>query len=155
MVILVHAIAASFVLALGPVQLLRRRRDRAHRIIGVTWYVAMLTTCFSSFGIHPHGFSWLHGLAIFTIVTSTLGVVGAVRHIRQLHRNNMIGSYLGTSVAFLFAAFMPNRLIARMAVHDPGSLVLTATLVLATCAVFVTSVLRLTGRRRPRVSALA
>ena len=79
MIIVLHALAASLVLALGPVQILRRRRDRAHRILGRTCYAAMLVTCFSSFGIHPHGFSWLHGLALFTIVTSSLGVLAVVR----------------------------------------------------------------------------
>lgn len=150
MIILVHAVAASFVLALGPVQILRKRRDRAHRIIGFTWYGAMLATCFSSFGIHPHGFSWLHGLAIFTIITSTLGVVGAIRHNRGMHKRNMVGSYLGTCIAFVFASLMPDRMIAQMAVHDPLSLLAAAALIVATAGAFIWSVLTLTVHKRRR-----
>src|SRR5699024_8573572 len=41
-VITLHAIAATYVLLLGPLQILRRRRDLAHRIVGLSWLVAMI-----------------------------------------------------------------------------------------------------------------
>ena len=99
-----HVIAALFVLAIGPVQILRRRRDRIHRTMGHLWVAAMYYVCFSSFWIVSDGhFSWLHGLSAFTIVTVTLGLISAVRRNIPAHRGNMIGSYIGIAVAFGFA----------------------------------------------------
>lgn len=151
-IIVVHALTAAFVLALGPVNLVRRRRDRAHRFIGRTWVVAMGLTCASSFAIHPHGFSWLHGLAVFTLISVGVAVVQIGRGNVPSHRANMIGSYLGTCIAFVFAATMPNRAIARMAVNSPLTMLAAATLVAATSAAFASLVIRTRGgrSRRPR-----
>ncbi|WP_040160125.1 DUF2306 domain-containing protein [Nigerium massiliense] len=147
--IAVHAIAASFVLTLGIVQLLRRRRDAAHRLLGRTWAAAMLVTCLTSFAIHPHGFSWLHGLALFTLASVTAGIVAIRRGNVRSHRANMTGSYIGTAVAFAFAAPTPQRAIARLAVTGPGELALAALLIAATSAALVTIVVSLVaGRRR-------
>lgn len=147
-VIAVHALSAAYVLTLGPVNLLRRRRDRAHRIIGRTWAVAMLLTCVSSFAIHPDGFNWLHGLAVFTLVSVTAGIIHIRRGHVAAHRGNMIGSYIGTTIAFVFAATMPDRAISRMAVDDPGSLLALVALIIATSAVFVSLVVSPRHRRR-------
>lgn len=43
-VITLHAVSALVVLLLGPFQILRRRRDRAHRILGGVWAAAMVVT---------------------------------------------------------------------------------------------------------------
>lgn len=147
-VIGIHAMSAAYVLALGPVNLLRRRRDRAHRLIGRTWVGAMALTCGTAFAIHPDGFNWLHGLAVFTLISVTAGVVHIRRGRVASHRNNMIGSYIGTSIAFVFASLMPGRAISRMAADDPFSLAGIVLLVLATSAVFASLIVTLTGRRR-------
>src|SRR5690625_1362412 len=59
-VVTLHAVAATYVLLLGPLQILRRRRDLAHRIVGLSWLMAMVTVCLSSFWIAPDGFSEEH-----------------------------------------------------------------------------------------------
>lgn len=144
--IVFHAIAASYVLVLGPVQILRPRRDRMHRILGRTWVVAIALTCLSSFGIRAGGgFSWLHALSVFTMVTVTLGVLGAIRHNEIGHRANMIGSYLGTVGAFVFAVAAPGRIIRQVTVSDPGSVLLVVALVLATSAALVLALWRTVG----------
>ncbi|ACU84243.1 predicted membrane protein [Brachybacterium faecium DSM 4810] len=124
-VIVVHALAAGYVLLLGPLQILRRRRDLAHRLLGITWVAAMLAVCVSSFWIRPDGFSWLHGLSTWTLVCMVVAI-GAIRagHV-ALHRGFMIGSYLGTLAAFAFAAFVPTGLIPQLLRSEP--LVMTAT----------------------------
>ena len=43
-VITLHAVAALTAVLLGPVQILRRRRDRAHRVIGAVWVSAIVVT---------------------------------------------------------------------------------------------------------------
>ncbi|MDP9997742.1 DUF2306 domain-containing protein [Pseudarthrobacter sulfonivorans] len=134
-----HVIAALFVLAIGPLQILRRRRDRIHRTMGYVWVSAMYYVCFSSFWIVSDGhFSWLHGLSAFTIVTVTLGLVSAIRGNIASHLGNMIGSYIGIAVAFAFAVTVPGRAIPALLATDPASVVFACGLVvLSTVVIFV------------------
>jgi uncharacterized membrane protein len=141
-----HVVTALFALLIGPINLLRRRRDRTHRILGYTWAASMYYVCISSFWIRDEGhFSWLHGLSALTVVTVTLGILGAVRGNRQAHFMNMVGSYLGLLIAFFFAAAVPSRLIPRLLVDSPS----TAWSGAAFVALSV-SALYLTVRPRPR-----
>jgi uncharacterized membrane protein len=145
-----HAIAAGYVLALGPVNIFRRRRDRAHKIIGYTWAGAMYYLCITSFWIRGSGgFTWLHGLSAFTLLTVTLGLASALRGNIKAHRGNMIGSYLGTAVAFVFAILAPGRRIPAMAAQEPGTLAFAAALVLASSAALVLTA-RSLARKPPR-----
>ena len=141
-----HALAASLALLLGPVNIFRRRRDTAHRIIGYGWVAMMVLTCLTSFGIYPDGFSWLHGLAAYTLFSVGAGIWSVLHGNRIAHRYNMIGAYLGTLIAFGFAAFIPSRRIAQFAVNDPASLALIAVLLVAAAGGFVLAVLK-----RPKV----
>lgn len=146
-----HVVAALFVLAIGPVQILRRRRDRIHRTMGYLWVAAMYYVCFSSFGIVSDGhFSWLHGLSAFTIVTVTLGLISAVRHNIPAHRGNMVGSYIGIAVAFGFAVGVPGRSIPLLLLADPGTAFFVAALVLLSVGVAYASLIR--GDRKITVS---
>src|SRR5690625_322893 len=146
--IAVHAIAASYVLLLGPVNILRRQRDRAHRLIGYRWTAMMFVTCLSSFGIYRDGFSWLHGLSVFTLCSVTIGIVAVLRGNALAHRFNMTGSYLGTAVAFGFAAFMPGRALSRLALTDPLSLAFIGLLIVASGTGFVLLLARPRYRHR-------
>lgn len=131
-----HVIAALFALAAGPVQILRRRRDRIHRTMGYFWVAAMYYVCISSFWIVTAGhFTWLHGLSAFTLLTVTLGLVGAIRKNIRAHRANMTGSYIGIAIAFIFAVTVPGRAIPRLVAEDPATAVFTAGLVLLSVAV--------------------
>jgi uncharacterized membrane protein len=132
-------VAALFVLAIGPLQILRRRRDRIHRTMGYLWVAAMYYVCFSSFWIMSDGrFSWLHGLSAFTIVTVTLGLVSAIRGNIASHVGNMIGSYIGIAVAFVFAVTVPGRAIPELLATDPSSVAFVCGLVvLGTVVIFV------------------
>lgn len=142
-----HAVAALYVLALGPVNILRRQRDRTHRIIGYTWVAAMYYVCISSFWIRADGgFTWLHGLSVFTIATVSLGVFSAIRRNTPAHIGNMVGSYLGTCVAFGFAVAAPGRRIPLLLAEDPATAFFVGALVLAG-----TAGLYLAVRRRPAV----
>lgn len=134
-----HVVAALFVLAVGPLQILRRRRDRIHRTMGYLWVAAMYYVCFSSFWIVSEGhFSWLHGLSAFTIVTVTLGLISAIRRNIRSHMGNMIGSYVGIAVAFIFAIAVPGRAIPELLAEDPSSVAYVCVLVvLSTVVVFV------------------
>lgn len=144
-----HVIAACYVLALGPVNIFRRRRDRIHKIIGFTWVAAIAATCILSFWIMDEGhFTWLHGLSVFTLITVSLGVFSAVRGNIPAHRGNMIGSYLGTLTAFGFAAAAPGRRLPVLISTEPAAVVFAAMLILVTVAAFVFT-LRRTVRPAP------
>jgi uncharacterized membrane protein len=130
-----HVVAALFVLAVGPVQIFRRRRDRIHRAMGLLWVAAMYYVCVSSFWIVSEGhFTWLHGLSAFTIMTVTLGLVSAIRRNIRSHRGNMIGSYVGIAVAFAFAVGVPGRAIPRLLQEDAPTAVYVAGLVVLSVA---------------------
>ncbi|GAB3520081.1 DUF2306 domain-containing protein [Arthrobacter monumenti] len=145
-----HVIAASYVLVLGPFNIFRRKRDRIHKIIGFTWVTAIAVTCISSFWIMDEGhFTWLHGLSAFTLTTVTLGIISAARGNIPAHRGNMIGSYLGTLIAFIFAATAPGRRLPLLVSTEPATVAFAAILILATAAAFFFTLKR-TVRTKPR-----
>lgn len=147
-VIAVHAVAALYVLLLGPLQILRRRRDAGHRLLGASWVAAMLVVCTSSFGIMPDGFSWLHGLSIWTLVCLVIAIVSIRRGSVEMHRGFMVGSYLGTLTAFAFAALVPTRLIPQLLRSEPLVAVVTLLAVAGTVAAFATVSIRPARTRR-------
>lgn len=135
LLIAVHAIGASLALLLGAVNLTRKRKgDRQHRIIGRVWVVSMYWTVLSSFFIrelNPGGFSWIHGLSVFTFVTLTIGLWAAVTGRIETHRGFMRGSYFGTVGAFVGATVVPQRDIPQLALHHPMLLSVVALAVSA------------------------
>ena len=141
-VITLHAVAALTAVLLGPVQILRRRRDRAHRVIGTVWVSAIVVTSVSSFWIAPDGFSWLHGLAIWTLVCMIAAIVGIRSGSVEMHRGFMVGSYLGTLIAFAFAALVPVRLIPQLLRSEPLIVAVTVLAVAAALTVLVVTVVR-------------
>lgn len=149
-VITVHALAAAYVLLLGPLQILRRRRDLAHRLLGATWVAAILVVCVSSFWIAPDGFTWLHGLSIWTLVCMVAAIAGIRTGNVEIHRGFMVGSYLGTLAAFAFAALVPVRLIPQLLRSEPLVVMTTAAGVAAVVLVLHLGVVRATARRERR-----
>ena len=153
LVVAAHATAALLSLALGGVQLARRRHgDRLHRRVGRVWVAAMVVTLVSSFlitDLRPGRFTVFHALSLLTTATLTTGVVAAVRGDVALHRRMMTGSWLGVVGAFLGAVTVPSRTLPQLAVHQPGLLAGWVAVVLLLAWVLVTG--RLPGARR-RVS---
>lgn len=152
-VIAVHAVAALYVLLLGPLQILRRRRDTGHRLLGASWVAAMLVVCTSSFAIMPDGFSWLHGLSIWTLLCLVIAIVSIRRGSVEMHRGFMVGSYLGTLTAFAFAALVPTRLIPQLLRSEPLVAVVTLLAVAATVAAFAMFSIRV--QRSPQRAAVS
>ncbi len=143
-----HAVVATLALLLGARNLLvRRKGDRAHRVIGRIWMVAMYATVISSFAIrelNPGHFSWIHGLSIFTFITLTIALWAARTHRVRVHRNFAIGSYFGLVGAFIGAVAVPVRYIPQHIVHRPAEVALA----LAGCVVLALTLVRL-ARLRP------
>lgn len=152
----IHATSALLAILLGPINALRRRRDRLHRYVGRSWAALMYATCVSGLFILENGITLFHALAVFTICTVTLGILRIRKGDTAGHAGNMIGSYIGLLVAFGFAALIPDRLIWQTATtHPVGILAYAGGLCLAVaCWVFVLHrVTRRTAGRSPATAS--
>lgn len=139
-VIIIHAVTASLSLLLGAFQLLRPKKgDRFHRMVGRTWVVCMYAVCASSFFIQgvQDGFSWLHGLSLFTIMTVSLGLYSAIKGNIAAHKANMIGSYFGSIAAFVGVIAVPTRRIPQLAVNQTPLFFLFVGLLVACATLFI------------------
>lgn len=150
LLLVTHVIAALLALLIAPINLVRRRRDRTHRLLGYAWIASMYYVCVSSFGIVTGGrYSWLHGLSALTIVTVSLGLLAARQRNIRAHAMNMAGSYLGLLIAFFFAALVPSRHIPRLLAGDPVTAIVAALLVASGVAALYLTV-RPRGSSHPR-----
>ncbi len=105
------------VLLLGPFILFRPKGDKLHKVLGRVWVICMLISCLLSFGItHDGGLSWLHGLAAFTIYSIIRGVLYIRAGNIKAHRSSMIGPYIGTVIAFIYA-LSPERFLGSFFSH--------------------------------------
>lgn len=109
--IYLHLAAIVPALLIGPFILFRRKGDAFHKNLGKVWAVLMIIGSLLSFGIqHNGGFSWLHGLAAFTIFSVGKAVYSIRKGNLKDHQRNMIGSYIGSFIAAIFALH-PERLL--------------------------------------------
>ncbi len=96
-VIQAHVVCALLAFVLGPAALMRRSRDRWHKILGRMWVAAMAGTALSSLLINEARvvgpFSAIHVLSVITLVGLWQGVA-AVRAGRIAeHRTAMLRIY--------------------------------------------------------------
>ncbi len=116
-VIVIHMCFAVVAFAIGLIQLLGPKGTMAHRILGWTWVVMMMTVAISSFFIHavnPQGFSVIHILSVIVVCALPVGVYAARRHNIDLHRRTMRNVFLGGLVIAGIFTFFPGRLIWQM-----------------------------------------
>lgn len=110
-IIYFHIATIVPVLLMGPFILFREKGDKLHVFLGRIWAILMVTSCLASFGIHhAKSFSWLHGLAAWTIFCMLAGTYHIRKKNVSKHKKYMVGSYLGTIIAFIFA-LRPGRLL--------------------------------------------
>lgn len=156
-IIVIHALAASLVILFGPVNVLRRRKDARHRLIGRIYAAMMYFVCVSGMFIYTDGgFTIFHALAILNFSCVTIGILAIRRRNLRLHRGMMIGSWLGTAIAGAFAVLIPGRRIPTLAVTDPVLLWSLVVAVLVAASLTVAVVLRAKPQRHmqtPRTAA--
>lgn len=115
LVVQLHILAALAALVLGPVALMRRRRDRLHRTLGYIWVTMMAATALSSFFIYTirliGPFSPIHALSVSTLVLLWVGI-GHIRAGRITdHRRTMLSLYVfGMGIPGLFT-LLPGRIM--------------------------------------------
>ena len=113
MIVWLHLLAALLALGLGAANLALAKGTRRHRIVGWTWIAAMLWVSVSSFWIRelePGGFSWIHGLSVWTLFSMSVAIYGVRTGRVRLHAGFMTGTMAGAAVAGGFA-LAPGRFI--------------------------------------------
>lgn len=114
-----HVITALAALVIGPFAILRRRRDRLHKVMGYVWVLAMLTTATAALFMPSFGFRWLghlgpiHLFSALTYWSLYEAMRGIWRRDIRAHEAAMKGLYWrGLCLAGLFQ-FIPGRTTSR------------------------------------------
>ncbi len=116
--VLLHLIAAVAAVLLGAAQMLASRGGQRHRWVGYAWVAAMATTAVSSFWIKGplgrdwlNGFSFIHGLSVWTLISLVVAVEFARRGKVASHRRWMQATFASLIAAGVFAAASPGRAV--------------------------------------------
>jgi uncharacterized membrane protein len=110
--IALHLSFALGALAIGAAVLLRPKGTDSHKLLGRAWVGAMLIVAVSSFWIRRDGFSWIHLLSIWTLISLACAVWFIRRGNVRAHRGFMVGTFLGLAGAGI-GALAPGRLLYR------------------------------------------
>lgn len=111
--IIAHAAAATCALVIGCILLFRRKGNFSHRTLGCIWVVLMGFVALASFGIKRDGFSWIHGMSVFTLIMLVVGVRVARAHNAEQHGKTMKGIYVCALIVTGLFTLLPSRLIGH------------------------------------------
>ena len=115
LVIQLHTVAAIAAFGLGAVQLFLPKGTPLHRGLGMLWVALMVGVAGGSFMIHQinqwHGFSLIHLLSIFTLLSLALGVRAARRRHIKSHRLIMTSLFIGAVLIAGLFTFAPGRIM--------------------------------------------
>ncbi len=107
--IALHLATAFAALLVGSVVLAAHKGTKAHKALGRTWGLLMLAAALTSFGItRDGGFSWIHLLSAWTLISLACAVYFVRRGNVRAHQGFMIGTFLGLAAAGL-GALAPGR----------------------------------------------
>lgn len=113
LIIQAHAFSAMAAFALGPVALLRQRRDRWHKLAGYTWvalmYATALTSLFFSESPMLGPFSPIHILSFITLLGLTFAMRAALRRDFIAHGRAMRALYAQALIVPGVFTFLPGR----------------------------------------------
>lgn len=110
----IHLAAAIATFVIGNILMLGPKGTLPHRQLGWIWAGTMGVTAVSSFfiqGINPGGLSFIHAISGWVLVALPAGIYAARRHKVRVHRNSMIGMYVGGMFFAGAFAFTPGRLL--------------------------------------------
>ena len=117
-----HVFTVCIAVVLAPVQLIGPKGTTRHRTLGWIWVAALIGACISAFfildrPIPPHlgPVSWLHLLAVFTLVRLGQAVAAARRHDIGRHRQVMRKiAYLALGIPLVVAFAVPGRIMFQV-----------------------------------------
>ena len=113
--IISHILLAVFAVFFGLKNLISKKGDKTHKVIGWIWVLLMLYVSISSFWIkelNDGTYSWIHLLSVWVIISLTLAIYFIKKGKLILHKIFMIGTFIGLSVAGLFT-LLPGRFIPQ------------------------------------------
>lgn len=113
--IISHILLAVFAVFFGLKNIISKKGDKTHKVIGWIWVLLMLYVSISSFWIkelNDGTYSWIHLLSVWVIVSLALAIYFIKKGKLILHKIFMIGNFIGLSVAGLFTLF-PGRFIPQ------------------------------------------
>jgi uncharacterized membrane protein len=111
----IHLVAVVPAVAIGVAQLLMPKGTGVHKTLGWIWVLAILVAAVSSFWIMEirkgTGFSLIHLLSIWTLVSLSAAVWFIRRGNVRAHKRFMVGTLLGLAGAGL-GALAPGRFLS-------------------------------------------
>lgn len=156
-VIQLHVICALVALALGPVALWRKRRDRIHKIVGYVWVVSMALAAavalFISSHFTPIGLGPIHLLSLYALFGIYQSMAAIYNRDIVTHKKVMEALYVrGLALAGAFN-FLPGRTTQRALIpdHEWLGFVIIACVVVWAFAPLILSKLR-ANRPDPKMS---
>ncbi|MBD3896299.1 DUF2306 domain-containing protein [Halomonas sp. ML-15] len=117
MTLYLHLVSSLLALSVGALVLMMRKGTLVHRLLGVTWVLAMAIAALSSFwlggGVLPlvGHLGPIHLLSLWVLVALVVAVGSIIRGRVRRHREWMLGAYLGLVGAFA-GTLMPGRWMA-------------------------------------------
>ena len=105
-VIALHLSAALAALIIGTAVLLRQKGTASHKLLGRTWVLVMLVAAVTSFWIRRDGFSWIHLLSVWTLISLACAVWFIRRGGCSTASSSRPRPYSGSMPAALSAAAM-------------------------------------------------
>jgi len=111
--IIAHTFVAVCALVVGGILLFRRKGTFSHRMLGWAWVGLMVCVALVSFGIQRRGFSWIHGLSVFTLAILVVGIRLARKQRATAHGKTMKGIYVGALLVTGLFTLLPSRLIGQ------------------------------------------
>jgi uncharacterized membrane protein len=112
MAIGIHLAAALLSLVIGGAVLARQKGTASHTLLGRSWVALMLVVAITSFWIKRDGFSWIHLLSVWTLISLAAAIWFIRRGNVKAHQGFMIGTLLGLVGAGL-GALAPGRLLQQ------------------------------------------
>ncbi len=115
-----HLGAALLALLIGAVVMLRRKGTASHKLLGWAWVALMLATAITSGfvreGRMPNiaGFSPIHLLTVWVLITLPIGIVRIRRGNVAGHRSVMRGMFFGACVIAGAFTLLPGRFLGDL-----------------------------------------
>ena len=109
--ILSHILMAILAFFLGLRNIISKKGNYTHKVVGWIWVIAMTYVSISSFWIkslNEGKYSLIHLLSIWVLICLVLGIYFIRKKKRKLHYAFMIGNYIGLVIAGVFT-LLPGR----------------------------------------------
>lgn len=122
-VVVLHLVAASAAIALGPFALWSRKGSPLHRAAGKFWVLLMVVTAFSALFIHAtnlpnlFGFTPIHLLVLSTAWGIGRGLLAVRRGDIAGHRRSMRITYISACVVAGAFTLLPGRYLGDLVWH--------------------------------------